>query len=114
MHELIKNQVLGIDGWVNISNIVFLVAFSTRDVLKLRILSLVDEGSAFARLRIAQWRLALARQESQINPGHLEADNSRSHAEHRMAGSLYGSRIARQLDPGGTLRAVRPFVKGSA
>ena len=69
---------------------------------------------AFVRLRIAQWRLALARQESQINPGHLEADNSRSHAEHRMAGSLYGSRIARQLDPGGTLRAVRPFVKGSA
>ena len=44
MHELIKNQVLGIDGWVNVSNIVFLVAFSTRDVLKLRILSLVGEG----------------------------------------------------------------------
>jgi hypothetical protein len=63
-------------------------------------------------LRIAQWRLALARQESQINPGHLEAENSRSHPEHRMAGSLYGSRIARQLDPGDTLRTVRPFVKG--
>ena len=69
---------------------------------------------AFVRLRIAQWRLALARQESQINPGHLEAENSRSHPEHRMAGSLYGSRVARQLDPGGTLRAFRPFVKGSA
>src|SRR4029077_6851381 len=30
--------------WVNVSNIVFLVAFSTRDVLVLRILALVGEG----------------------------------------------------------------------
>ena len=44
MYELIENQVLGIDGWVNVSNIVFLVAFSTRDVLVLRILALVGEG----------------------------------------------------------------------
>jgi hypothetical protein len=65
-------------------------------------------------LRIAQWRLALARQESQINPGHLEAENSRSHPEHRMAGSVYGSWVAHQLDPGGTLRSFRPFVKGRA
>jgi CRP-like cAMP-binding protein len=44
MYELIENQVLGIDGWVNVSNIVFLVAFSTRDVLALRILAFVGEG----------------------------------------------------------------------
>ena len=44
MYELIANQVLGIDGWVNVSNIVFLVAFSTRDVLALRILAFVGEG----------------------------------------------------------------------
>jgi len=44
MYQLIENQVLGIDGWVNVSNIVFLVAFSTRDVLALRILALVGEG----------------------------------------------------------------------
>jgi CRP-like cAMP-binding protein len=44
MYALMENQVLGIDGWVNVSNIVFLVAFSTRDVLVLRILALVGEG----------------------------------------------------------------------
>jgi CRP-like cAMP-binding protein len=44
MYELVENQVLGIDGWVNVSNIVFLVAFSTRDVLTLRILAFVGEG----------------------------------------------------------------------
>jgi hypothetical protein len=44
MYELLENQVLGIDGWVNVSNIVFLVAFSTRDVLTLRILAFVGEG----------------------------------------------------------------------
>ncbi len=44
MYALLENQVLGIDGWVNVSNIVFLVAFSTRDVLVLRILALVGEG----------------------------------------------------------------------
>jgi hypothetical protein len=44
MYELIAHQVLGIDGWVNLSNIVFLVAFSRRDVLTLRILSFVGEG----------------------------------------------------------------------
>jgi hypothetical protein len=71
-------------------------------------------GCAFVRLRIAQWRLALARQESQINPGHLDAENSRSHPEHRMAGSLLRFEVAHQLDPGGILRAFRSFVKGGA
>jgi hypothetical protein len=36
MHELLADQVLGINGLVNFSNIVFLAAFSVRDVLKLR------------------------------------------------------------------------------
>lgn len=45
MYELVANQVLGIDGLVNLSNIVFLVAFSVRDVLKLRILSFFGEAA---------------------------------------------------------------------
>jgi len=42
--EFVTGQVLGLDGLVNLANIVFLVAFSVRDVLKLRVLSLVSEG----------------------------------------------------------------------
>ncbi len=45
MYELVANQVLGIDGLVNLSNIVFLLAFSVRDVLKLRILSFFGEAA---------------------------------------------------------------------
>src|ERR1700742_2745031 len=44
MYEFIASQVVGINGLINISNIVFLVAFSVRDVLKLRILAIVGEG----------------------------------------------------------------------
>src|ERR1700742_2182874 len=44
MYEFMSDQVLGINGLINVSNIVFLVAFSVRDVLKLRILSIVGEG----------------------------------------------------------------------
>src|ERR1700743_3754888 len=36
MYEFMSDQVLGISGLINLSNIVFLVAFSVRDVLKLR------------------------------------------------------------------------------
>jgi CRP-like cAMP-binding protein len=43
MKEFVTSQILGLDGLVNLSNIVFLVAFSTRDVLRLRVLSLVSE-----------------------------------------------------------------------
>ena len=44
MYELVANQVFGIDGLVNLSNIVFLVAFSSRDALKLRVLSFLGEA----------------------------------------------------------------------
>ena len=44
MYALVFDQVLGINGLINLSNIVFLVAFSVRDVLKLRILAIVGEG----------------------------------------------------------------------
>ncbi|MCJ9691151.1 hypothetical protein [Rhizobium sp. PRIMUS64] len=44
MYELVASQLFGIDGLVNLSNIVFLVAFSARDVLKLRILSFFGEA----------------------------------------------------------------------
>jgi hypothetical protein len=44
MYQLMSDQVLGINGLINFSNIVFLVAFSVRDVLKLRILAIVGEG----------------------------------------------------------------------
>ena len=43
MGEFLTSQVLGLDGLINLSNIVFLVAFSTKDVLRLRVLSLVGE-----------------------------------------------------------------------
>jgi hypothetical protein len=38
-----RTQVLGISGLINLSNIVFLVAFSVRDVLWLRILAIVGD-----------------------------------------------------------------------
>jgi len=44
MYEFVVDQVLGINGLINLSNIVFLVAFSVRDVLKLRILAIVGEA----------------------------------------------------------------------
>jgi len=44
MYEFITGQVVGINGLINLSNVVFLVAFSVRDVLKLRILAIVGEG----------------------------------------------------------------------
>jgi CRP-like cAMP-binding protein len=44
MYEFMSDQVLGINGLINLSNIVFLVAFSVRDFLKLRILAIVGEG----------------------------------------------------------------------
>jgi CRP-like cAMP-binding protein len=39
MHDFIANQVLSLNGLVNLSNLVFLLAFSLRDVFYLRILS---------------------------------------------------------------------------
>jgi hypothetical protein len=50
MYEFVVDQVLGINGLINFSNIVFLVAFSVRDVLKLRILAIVGEGLMTAAL----------------------------------------------------------------
>jgi CRP-like cAMP-binding protein len=44
MYEFVSDQVLGIGGLINLSNVVFLVAYSVRDVLKLRILAIVGEG----------------------------------------------------------------------
>src|SRR6201996_7348492 len=44
MYEFMSGQVLGISGLINLSNIVFLVAFSVRDVLWLRFLAIIGEG----------------------------------------------------------------------
>jgi hypothetical protein len=44
MYEFMSNQILGISGLINLSNIVFLVAFSIRDVLRLRILAIIGDG----------------------------------------------------------------------
>jgi hypothetical protein len=44
MYGFISGQVHGINGLINLSNIVYLVAFSVRDVLMLRILAIVGEG----------------------------------------------------------------------
>jgi CRP-like cAMP-binding protein len=43
MYEFVADQILGINGLVNISNIVFLAAYSVRDVLRLRLLSIAGE-----------------------------------------------------------------------
>jgi CRP-like cAMP-binding protein len=44
LKEFLNSELLGLDGLVNLANILFLVAFSSRDVFKLRVLSLVSEG----------------------------------------------------------------------
>jgi hypothetical protein len=44
MYGFVADQILGINGLVNVSNIVFLAAFSVRDVLKLRLLSIAGEA----------------------------------------------------------------------
>jgi hypothetical protein len=44
LRDFLSEQIFGLDGIVNLSNFVFLAAFSVRDVLKLRILSLAGEG----------------------------------------------------------------------
>jgi CRP-like cAMP-binding protein len=43
MYEFVADQVVGLNGLVNLSNIVFLAAYSVRNVLALRVLSLVSE-----------------------------------------------------------------------
>lgn len=44
MYQFVADQVLGIGGLINLSNIVFLVAYSVRDVLRLRIFAIVGEA----------------------------------------------------------------------
>jgi hypothetical protein len=44
MSNFLTDQILGLNGLVNLSNLVFLLAFSVRDVLKLRILSVTSYG----------------------------------------------------------------------
>ena len=44
MYEFVVNQVFGLNGLVNFSNIVLLAAYSVRNVLTLRILAIVGEG----------------------------------------------------------------------
>lgn len=43
LRDLLTDQVLGLNGLVNLANLVFLLALSVRDVLKLRILSLAAD-----------------------------------------------------------------------
>jgi hypothetical protein len=44
MYEFVADQVFGLNGLVNFSNIVFIAAYSVRNVLTLRILAIVGEG----------------------------------------------------------------------
>jgi CRP-like cAMP-binding protein len=44
MYAFMADQIFGINGLVNISNIVFLAAYSVRDVFKLRLLAIVGEA----------------------------------------------------------------------
>jgi CRP-like cAMP-binding protein len=41
MTDFLMNQLLGLNGLVSVSNLIFLVAFSVRDVLHLRVLSII-------------------------------------------------------------------------
>jgi hypothetical protein len=43
LRDLLTHQIIGLNGLVNLSNFAFLLAFSVRDVLKLRILSLASD-----------------------------------------------------------------------
>ena len=43
LRDLLTDQVFGLNGLVNLGNIAFLLAFSVRDVLKLRLLSLAAD-----------------------------------------------------------------------
>lgn len=43
MRDFLADQILGLDGLINLSNVLFLVAYSVRDVLKLRILAIAGE-----------------------------------------------------------------------
>jgi CRP-like cAMP-binding protein len=42
VQDVLANQIFGLNGLVNLSNLIFLLAFSIRDVLQLRILSVVS------------------------------------------------------------------------
>jgi hypothetical protein len=42
MRDLLTNQIIGLNGLANLSNLGFLFAFSVQDVLKLRVLSVVS------------------------------------------------------------------------
>jgi CRP-like cAMP-binding protein len=44
MYEFVADQIFGLNGLVNFSNIVFIAAYSVRSVLWLRILAIVGEG----------------------------------------------------------------------
>lgn len=44
MYEFVADQVFGLNGLVNFSNIVLLAAYSVRNVLMLRLLAIVGEG----------------------------------------------------------------------
>jgi hypothetical protein len=41
--DFVTDQILGLNGLVNLSNFAFLLAFSVRDVLMLRILGLASD-----------------------------------------------------------------------
>ena len=43
LRDFLTDQIFGLNGLVNLANFAFLVAFSVRDVLKLRVLSLAAD-----------------------------------------------------------------------
>jgi Popeye protein conserved region len=43
LRDFLSDQIFGLNGLINLSNVAFLLAFSVRDVLKLRILSLASD-----------------------------------------------------------------------
>src|SRR5260221_12513104 len=47
LRDFWADQIFGLNGLVNLANFALLLAFSVRDVLKLRILSLASDGMLF-------------------------------------------------------------------
>jgi hypothetical protein len=43
LRDLVADEILGLNGLINLANFAFLLALSVRDVLKLRILSLAAD-----------------------------------------------------------------------
>ena len=88
MRDFLTGQIFGLNGLVNLANLAFLLAFSVRDVLKLRILSLAADVILGQYLELA--RPPADRETAGVVPTPSQGEPSDAAAS---------SRIHRQLVP---------------